>query len=150
MTNTTYTPRMEGLDALRGFALFGIFIVHMPELFELYWAHPATDPLQRAVHDAVWLVFAGKAFALLALCFGVSFFIIMDRAARLRAAGQAALTRHLGRQVGRTLSGLVEREGVARAEDFTEIAFTGQAPVGGVAPMRVTGHDGTRVIAIVV
>ena len=75
--------------------------------------------------------------------------VIKDRAARLRAAGEAALTRHLGRQVGRTLSGLVEREGVARAEDFTEIAFTGQAPVGGVAPMRVTGHDGTRVIAIV-
>ena len=75
--------------------------------------------------------------------------VIKDRAARLRAAGEAALTRHLGRQVGRTLSGLVEREGVARAEDFTEIAFTGQAPVGGVTPMRVTGHDGTRVIAIV-
>jgi len=82
MNDTLYTPRMEGLDALRGFALFGLFIVHMPELFELYWAHPATDPLQLAVHDAVWLVFAGKAFALLALCFGVSFFIIMDRAAR--------------------------------------------------------------------
>jgi uncharacterized protein len=77
------TPsRLEGLDALRGFALFGIFIVHMPELFELYWAHPATDPLQLAVHDAVWLVFAGKAFALLALCFGVSFFLLMDSAAR--------------------------------------------------------------------
>ena len=82
MTTVEYTARLEGLDALRGFALFGIFIVHMPELFELYWAHPATDPLQVAVHDAVWLVFAGKAFALLALCFGVSFFIIMDRAAR--------------------------------------------------------------------
>jgi len=82
MENVAYTPRMEGLDALRGFALFGLFIVHMPELYELYWANPATDPLQLAVHDTVWLLFAGKAFALLALCFGVSFFIIMDRAAR--------------------------------------------------------------------
>lgn len=82
MTRIDYTARLQGLDALRGFALFGIFIVHMPELFELYWAHPATDPLQRAVHETVWIVFAGKAFALLALCFGVSFFIIMDRAAR--------------------------------------------------------------------
>ncbi|MBO9715374.1 MAG: DUF418 domain-containing protein [Pseudoxanthomonas sp.] len=82
MQNVGYTPRMEGLDALRGFALFGLFIVHMPELFELYWEHPTTDPLQLAVHDTVWLLFAGKAFALLALCFGVSFFIIMDRAAR--------------------------------------------------------------------
>ena len=73
--------------------------------------------------------------------------VIKDRAARLRAAGQAALARHLDRQVGRTLWGLVEREGVARAEDFTEIAFTGEAKVGGLTRMRVTGHDGTRVTA---
>jgi uncharacterized protein len=77
-----FVPRIEGLDALRGFALFGIFIVHMPELFELYWAHPATDPTQLAWHDTVFTIFAGKSFALLALCFGVSFFIIMDRAAQ--------------------------------------------------------------------
>jgi len=82
MGKVEYASRMESLDALRGFALFGLFIVHMPELFELYWAKQATDPLQLAVHDTVWLLFAGKAFALLALCFGVSFFIIMDRAAR--------------------------------------------------------------------
>ncbi len=77
-----FIPRMEGLDALRGFALFGLFIVHMPELFELYWAHPVTDPTQLAWHKAVFTVFGGKAFALLALCFGVSFFIIMDRSAQ--------------------------------------------------------------------
>ena len=41
----------------------------------------------------------------------------------------------------------MEREGVARAEDFTEIAFTGEAQVGGVAELRVTGHDGKRVLA---
>jgi threonylcarbamoyladenosine tRNA methylthiotransferase MtaB len=74
--------------------------------------------------------------------------IVKDRAARLRAAGEAALARHLARQVGRTLMGLVERPGVARAPDFTEIAFTGDAPVGEVAPMRVTGHDGRRALAV--
>ena len=73
--------------------------------------------------------------------------IVKDRAARLRAAGDAALTRHLGRQVGRTLAGLVERPGVARAEDFTEIAFGGEALVGGVVGLVVTGHDGKRVTA---
>ncbi|WP_334161602.1 tRNA (N(6)-L-threonylcarbamoyladenosine(37)-C(2))-methylthiotransferase MtaB [Phenylobacterium sp.] len=73
--------------------------------------------------------------------------VVKARAARLRAAGEAALVRHLGRQVGRTLSGLVERPGVARAEDFTEIAFTGEAPVGGVVPLEVTGHDGKRALA---
>ncbi len=77
--------------------------------------------------------------------------VIKDRARRLREAGQAGLQRHLQRQVGRILSGLVEREGVARAEDFTEIAFDpalgGAAPQGEIAAFRVTGHDGARVIA---
>ena len=73
--------------------------------------------------------------------------VIKARAARLRAAGDAALARHLDRQVGRTLHGLVERPGLARAEDFTEIAFTGEAEVGGVAKLLVTGHDGKRALA---
>jgi len=73
--------------------------------------------------------------------------VVKVRAARLRAAGDAALSRHLDRQVGRTLAGLVERPGLARAEDFTEIAFTGDAPVGGVVDLIVTGHDGKRVMA---
>jgi threonylcarbamoyladenosine tRNA methylthiotransferase MtaB len=73
--------------------------------------------------------------------------VIKDRAARLRAAGEAALVRHLERQVGRTLMGLVERPGVARAEDFTEIAFEGEAEVGGVAALRVHGHDGAKALA---
>ncbi|WP_369062491.1 tRNA (N(6)-L-threonylcarbamoyladenosine(37)-C(2))-methylthiotransferase MtaB [Caulobacter sp. 73W] len=72
---------------------------------------------------------------------------IKDRAARLRAAGEAALVRHLDAQVGRTLAGLVERDGLARAEDFTEIAFTGEAQAGTIRPMRVTGHDGKRALA---
>jgi len=73
--------------------------------------------------------------------------VVKARAARLRAAGEAALARHLDRQVGRTLLGLVERPGVARAEDFTEIAFEGEAEVGGVAELVVTGHDGRRALA---
>jgi threonylcarbamoyladenosine tRNA methylthiotransferase MtaB len=73
--------------------------------------------------------------------------VVKARAARLRAAGEAGLIRHLTRQIGRTLSGLIERPGVARAEDFTEIAFTGEAAVGGVTPLRVTGHDGRRLTA---
>jgi threonylcarbamoyladenosine tRNA methylthiotransferase MtaB len=73
--------------------------------------------------------------------------VIKDRAARLRAAGEAALVRHLERQVGRTLAGLVERPGVARAEDFTEIAFEGEAEVGSVAALTVHGHDGRKALA---
>jgi threonylcarbamoyladenosine tRNA methylthiotransferase MtaB len=73
--------------------------------------------------------------------------VVKARAAQLRAAGEAALARHLRAQVGRTLNGLVERPGVARAEDFTEVAYTGEAEVGRVSPMRVTGQDGRRLIA---
>jgi threonylcarbamoyladenosine tRNA methylthiotransferase MtaB len=73
--------------------------------------------------------------------------VVKARAARLRAAGDAALARHLDRQVGRTLAGLVERTGLARAEDFTEIAFEGQAPIGGVVDLTASGHDGKRVTA---
>jgi threonylcarbamoyladenosine tRNA methylthiotransferase MtaB len=73
--------------------------------------------------------------------------VVKARAARLRAAGEAALARHLGSQTGRLLRGLVERPGVARAEDFTEIAFDGEATVGGVTALRVTGHDGKKLLA---
>jgi threonylcarbamoyladenosine tRNA methylthiotransferase MtaB len=73
--------------------------------------------------------------------------VVKARAAQLRAAGEAALTRHLSRQVGRTLSALVERPGVARAEDFTEIAFDGAGEAGEILALEVTGHDGGRALA---
>ncbi|MFZ5670259.1 MAG: tRNA (N(6)-L-threonylcarbamoyladenosine(37)-C(2))-methylthiotransferase MtaB [Pseudomonadota bacterium] len=73
--------------------------------------------------------------------------VIKDRARRLREAGEAALARHLRRQAGRVLSGLVEREGLARAEDFTEIAFAGEAAAGTIVPLRVTGARDGRLLA---
>jgi threonylcarbamoyladenosine tRNA methylthiotransferase MtaB len=73
--------------------------------------------------------------------------VVKDRAARLRAAGDAALSRHLQAQVGRTVLALVERAGTARAEDFTELAFEGDAEPGTIAPLTITGHDGRRALA---
>jgi threonylcarbamoyladenosine tRNA methylthiotransferase MtaB len=73
--------------------------------------------------------------------------VIKTRAARLRAAGEAALVRHLDRQLGRRLYGLVEKPGLARAEDFTEIAFDGEAETGAIVAFEVTGHDGRQVVA---
>ena len=71
------TGRMELVDSLRGYALMGLFLVHMVERFELYWLDPTGGPV------VAWTfgLFARKAFALFALCFGLSFFILMDRAA---------------------------------------------------------------------
>lgn len=74
--STAPDDRLEMVDALRGYALMGLFLVHMIEYFELYWL----DPQPSAVHDWVFALFAGKAYALFALCFGFSFYIIMHRA----------------------------------------------------------------------
>ena len=78
--------------------------------------------------------------------------LIKRRAERLRAAGDAALIRHLEAQIGKVLSGLVERAGTARADDFSEIRFEGEADLGlilgQIVPMRITGHDGKRLTAI--
>ncbi len=74
--------------------------------------------------------------------------VVKDRAARLRAAGAAALARHLEARVGRVMEGLVERPGMARAADFTEIAFEGEAEAGSLRDLRITGHDGTRALGV--
>lgn len=66
------------IDTLRAFALIGVFMVHMFEQFEIYWTAPQKD----LTHAIFTTLFMGKAFSLLALCFGLSFFLLMDRAAR--------------------------------------------------------------------
>ena len=70
--------RITLIDSLRGYALMGLFLVHMVEYFELYWYQPVPS----AVNETMFFLFGGKAYALFALLFGVSFFIIMDRQAR--------------------------------------------------------------------
>ncbi len=70
--------RVELVDAIRGFALMGICLVHFMEYFELYWINQ--DPT--LLHNIVFFLFAGKAYAIFALMFGLSFFIIMDNQAK--------------------------------------------------------------------
>ncbi|HTM80169.1 tRNA (N(6)-L-threonylcarbamoyladenosine(37)-C(2))-methylthiotransferase MtaB [Asticcacaulis sp.] len=76
--------------------------------------------------------------------------VIKERAARLRAKAEEALTRHLIRQQSRMLSCVVEKLGFARAADFTEVVFEGEAPVGGISDIRIHGHDGKHVLGAVV
>lgn len=70
--------RIVVVDCLRGFALFGLFVVHMVEYFELFWYAPEWG----WVHDTVFFMFGGKAYAIFSLLFGLSFFIIMDNQAQ--------------------------------------------------------------------
>ena len=84
----TKPSRLAIVDGLRGYALFGLFLVHMTGYFELYNARPDPSPVQ----DWVLWLFLGKSFSLLAVCFGFSFFVMMDGARRRgeRFAGRFA------------------------------------------------------------
>jgi threonylcarbamoyladenosine tRNA methylthiotransferase MtaB len=72
--------------------------------------------------------------------------VAKERAAQLRTTGAAALTRHLKRQIGRRVSALVERPGLARAEDFSEVAFAGEAAPGRIIEGIVSRHDDRRLV----
>ena len=78
LNHSSIPQRVELVDALRGFALLGICLVHFMEYFELYWVNQ--DPT--TLHNLIFFLFAGKAYAIFALMFGLSFFIIMDNQAR--------------------------------------------------------------------
>ena len=74
--------------------------------------------------------------------------LIKERAARLREKGQQALHRHLERQVGRTLSCIVEKPGFARAADFTEVVYEGAGVPGQLADIAVHGHDNRHAVGV--
>lgn len=82
--------RIDMVDALRGYALLGLLLVHCVERFELYWLAPHPDPW----FDAVFALFSSKAYAIFALLFGFSFATIM---ANERARGGDATRRFVRR-----------------------------------------------------
>ncbi len=72
--------------------------------------------------------------------------VIKTRAAALRAFGASQLEAHLGRQTGRIVRVLTERGGIGRTEDFTPVALPAAMPHGVIMDMRITGHDGRRLL----
>ncbi len=72
---------------------------------------------------------------------------IKDRAARLRAAGDVALGRHLRGQVGKVHRVLTEGARVGRTEGFAEVAFAADQPEGAILDVRALGQDGARLLA---
>ena len=76
-----------------------------------------------------------------------------ERAARLRAAGAAALQRWLAGQAGHEIAALIEGDGRGRSEHYAAVrfdstAFAGDCPAGSVVPMRVTGADADALLAV--
>ena len=72
--------------------------------------------------------------------------IVKQRAARLRAAGDAAYRRHLEALAGTRQRILVEREGLGRTEGFTLAALDTGRP-GEIVEAAIAGHDGEKLVA---
>lgn len=72
---------------------------------------------------------------------------IKHRAARLHAAGDAAVRKHLAQQAGQDHRVLIEAPDMGRTEQFAEVQFDAPKPVGEIVTARITGHFGTRLIA---
>lgn len=88
------------VDALRGFALFLIVIIHYVEHFDLFKLpehHFLFGPeLDKKVMDTTFLLISGKAYSVFALLFGLSFFIQMDRKAQLGVDFRSTFLRRIG------------------------------------------------------
>ena len=81
------TPRIEMVDALRGFAVMAILLVHSVEHF-IFPVYPTDSPawlsaLDTGTFNAVFALFAGKAYAIFSLLFGFTFFIQCDNQRKL-------------------------------------------------------------------
>ena len=72
---------------------------------------------------------------------------IKDRAARLRATGDAAVANHLAAQKGKTHQILMENPRMGRTEQFTEVDFSADQPEGAIITAQITGHAGARLTA---
>ena len=73
----TEKSRIDAVDALRGFAVMAILLVHSLEHF-IFPVYPASSPawlaaLDDGVFAVVFALFAGKAYAIFALLFGFTF-----------------------------------------------------------------------------
>ncbi|MEV0716618.1 DUF418 domain-containing protein [Asanoa sp. NPDC050611] len=96
----TAARRILDVDALRGFALFGILVVNIAFFATAYPWHGVDDPaFSSGVDDAVrWFValaFEMKFYLLFSFLFGYSFTLQMDSAARAGASFRARMLRRL-------------------------------------------------------
>jgi len=74
--------RIEIADVLRGFAVMAIVLLHNIEHFNYYGFPKSVTPffqaLDKGIWDSMFFLFGGKAYAIFALLFGFSFFIMFD------------------------------------------------------------------------
>ena len=85
MSNSTLNlkaPRVEVVDALRGFAIMSIMLLHNIEHFDYYYFPEALPEWMKILDKIIWetlfFLFGGKSYAIFALLFGFSFYIQND------------------------------------------------------------------------
>ena len=76
----TKSPRLNVVDALRGFAIMAIMLLHNIEHFDFYF-FPEYLPswlktIDKGIWDTMFFLFGGKAYAIFALLFGLTFYIM--------------------------------------------------------------------------
>lgn len=86
-TLSTPLNRITLLDALRGFALLGVILMHMLQQFGIFSFSPdVRQPLFPAMDEIVqWIgqnIIMGRFINIFAFLFGLSFFIQLDRASK--------------------------------------------------------------------
>ena len=85
---TVKDNRITVIDALRGFALLGVVLVHMQQHYSIFnfGAFTPAEPAFPVLDERIgWLprnVLMGRFINIFAFLFGMSFFIQMDRAAK--------------------------------------------------------------------
>lgn len=83
MTSKVPTNRIVFVDALRGFALLGIVLIHFVEHFDFFYPPEVnfffSEKTDQFVMDAILFLVSGKAYSIFAITFGFSFFIQLNR-----------------------------------------------------------------------
>jgi threonylcarbamoyladenosine tRNA methylthiotransferase MtaB len=74
--------------------------------------------------------------------------LVRERAARLRAAGAAALQADLHRRIGTESQVLIERPGIGRADFYAPIKCPEEMHVGAITPMRFTAASGRQLVGV--
>jgi threonylcarbamoyladenosine tRNA methylthiotransferase MtaB len=73
--------------------------------------------------------------------------VVRERAARLRAAGDAARRRAVERVVGKTVSALVEQPGLGRSEHYLPVRLPASAAEGEVRAARIVAATDKILVA---
>ena len=83
---TQSKKRILAVDALRGFAVMGIILLHNIEHFNYYSFPEAPSSFMKSLDTSLWnflfFSFSGKAYAIFALLFGFTFYLQSHSAAK--------------------------------------------------------------------